>query len=152
MRQILFFGNYNTLMVFNTHTNDWTIGKIPLEPSLMFGSYCSVVRLDNGNILLIGGSFSNDLMEFNPSTFKVTLKTQMERSRTEHSSVHVNGRVYILGGFEKKDNHFLSDCEIYDSFSNKFVSMSPMKSPKCGFSCTSTNQLNQQQNIRGRRI
>jgi len=140
VKQILFFGHYNTLMIYNTQTNDWSMGKLPLEPPIMFGSYSSVAKLDNGSVLLIGGCFSSDLIEFNPSTLKVSLKTHMERPRTEHSSVHVNGRVYIMGGFEKRDNNFLSECEIYEANTNRFLPMAPMSCPKCGFSCASTEQ------------
>lgn len=89
-------------------------------------------------VLLIGGGFSNEIYEFNPQTLKTALKANMDKIRTEHSSVLINSRVYILGGFEKKENAFLSECEIYDCVENKMRSMASMKIPKCGFSCAYT--------------
>lgn len=136
---MLLFGQYNTLLVYNTHTNDWIMGKLPLDSGIMFKSYCSAVRLDSGSVLLIGGGYSNEIYEFSPNSLKVSLRAQMERTRTEHASVLVGGKVYILGGFEKHGNQFLAECEVFDPVTNRLTLIAPMKTPKCGFSCVSTD-------------
>ncbi len=60
----------------------------------------------------------------------------MKNRRTEHSVVNVNDEIYILGGYDKKNNKFLKECEIFNYSTNKFQTISPMLTAKCGFSAT----------------
>lgn len=130
-------------MIYNINSNEWTSQKLNLEPDISFKSYCSAVALDNRMILLIGGGFSNEIYEFNPFNSKITLKANMAKIRTEHSSIKINEKIFIIGGFEKKENTFLSDCEVYDTKLNTITQIESMKIPKCGFSCATTNKLAQ---------
>ena len=63
----------------------------------------------------------------------------MKSKRTEHCSLNINGLIYILGGYDKKETRFLKECEIYDSKNNTFLDMEPMMIAKCGFSATFLN-------------
>lgn len=140
------------IMSYNLQANEWSIGKLNLEPDLLFKSYCSAVRIDTGVVLLIGGGFSNEICEFNPATMRTFLRANMDRIRTEHASVHTAGKVYILGGFDKKENQFLADCECFDVATNRVSPITPMQVGKCGFSSVCTDKCCNQKDIRYRRF
>lgn len=128
------------IMAYNVQTNEWSIGKLNLEPDLLFKSYCSAVRIDSGVVLLIGGGFSNEICEFNSLSMRTFLRANMDRIRTEHASVYTCGKVFILGGFDKKENQFLADCECFDPVTNSVFPIAPMQVAKCGFSSVSTEK------------
>ena len=50
----------------------------------------------------------------------------MEKIRTEHASILIDNKIYILGGYDKKDNQFLKECEIFNIKDNVIENMSSM--------------------------
>ena len=130
---MVFFGLNNYIMIYNIDTDEWEIKKMYMDYDCYFKTYCSAVTINNSKILLIGGGMSDDILEFDPKTFKICCKTKMKNIRTEHACVYLNDRVYIMGGYDKKINKFLTECEIYDPIENKFLPMESMNVAKCGF-------------------
>jgi N-acetylneuraminic acid mutarotase len=102
--------------------------------------FTSAVTIGNEKILLIGGGFSGEIFEFDPKKCTVTLKNSLERIRTEHASVCINDKVYVIGGYDKKENKFLRECEIYNPSTNSLSKMACMQIPKCGFSVAHTQK------------
>jgi hypothetical protein len=104
--------------------------------------FTSAVSISNEKILLIGGGFSGEIFEFDPKKSEVTLRHSLERIRTEHASLALNDKVYVIGGYDKKENKFLRECEIFDPIQNKSLKMASMQIPKCGFSIANTQKFN----------
>lgn len=130
---MVFFGMNNYVMIYNIDNDEWESKKVHMDYDLYFKTYCSAVTVHNNRILLIGGGLSDDILEFDPKTFKIAFKSKMAHIRTEHASVCIDDKVYIMGGYDKKVNKFLSECEVYDPAENKFRPMEPMNVAKCGF-------------------
>lgn len=42
----------------------------------------------------------------------------MNTSRTEHNLLMRDGKVYIMGGYDRLSNAFLNTCEIYEIETN----------------------------------
>lgn len=94
----------------------------------------------HNKVLLIGGGLSNEILEFDPKTFKISHKMKMHSIRTEHACVCIDDRVYIMGGYDKKMKKFLAECEIYDPAENRLYSMESMSMSKCGFAVTHSDK------------
>ena len=102
--------------------------------------FTSAVNVANEKILLIGGGFSGEIFEFDPKKSSVTIKHSLERIRTEHASICLNDKVFVIGGYDKKENKFLRECEIYDPIEKCSFKMASMQIPKCGFSIANTQK------------
>ena len=137
---MVFFGLSNYIMTYNIDTDDWEINKIPMDYDLNFKTYCSAVTISNNKILLIGGGLSDDILEFDPKTSKMSFKRKMQHIRTEHASVCIDDKIYIMGGYDKKINKFLTSCEIYDPIEDKLLPMESMNTAKCGFALAQSNK------------
>lgn len=130
---MVFFGLNNYIMIYNLDTDDWEMKKMYIDYDLYFKTYCSAVTIHNNRILLIGGGLSDDILEFDPKTFKISFRNKMQHIRTEHGCICIEERVYIMGGYDKKVNKFLSECEIYNTGEDRFYPMESMNVAKCGF-------------------
>lgn len=130
---MVFFGLNNCIMIYNTETDEWDTKKVHMAYDLCFKTYCSATTTHTNKILLIGGGLSDDILEFDPKTFKISFKNKMQHIRTEHACICIEDKVYIMGGYDKKINKFLAECEIYDSIENRFIMMESMNIAKCGF-------------------
>ena len=149
---MVFFGLNNYVMIYNIDADDWEIKKLYMDYELYFKTYCSAVTTSSSKILLIGGGMSDEILEFDPKTFRIEFKAKMKHIRTEHASVCIDDRVYIMGGYDKKINKFLTECEIYDLKKSAFVSMQSMNVAKCGFALAHFDRSSNQKNIHGGRL
>jgi N-acetylneuraminic acid mutarotase len=138
---IVFFGSACRILIYNIEKNEWLSHRLnSLDFDSQFKMFTSAVTIANEKILLIGGGFSGEIFEFDPKKFSVTLKQSLDRIRTEHASLCIDNKVYVIGGFDKKENKFLRECEIYDPSTNSIMKMAPMQVPKCGFSVAQTQK------------
>lgn len=130
---MVFFGMNNCVMIYNVDNDEWETKKVHADYELYFKTYCAAVTVHGNRVLLIGGGLSDDILEFDPKSFKVALRTKMQHIRTEHACVCIDDKVYIMGGYDKKINKFLQQCEIYDPAENRLLPMESMNIAKCGF-------------------
>lgn len=137
---IVFFGAACHVLIYNIEKDDWSTRRLNLDYDQQFKMFTSAVAVNNDRVLLIGGGFSGEVFEFDPRTQEVLFRHGLERIRTEHASVCLGGRVYIIGGYDKKENKFLSECEIYDPAGCKGLKMAGMRVPKCGFGLAHTSK------------
>lgn len=132
-RQIVYLGNSNCILVYNIDNDEWEFTKLKTDPHFKFKTYSSAVSMEDGRIFLIGGGLTNEILEFDPKTLKFTKKNSMDTPRSEHACVVANDKIYILGGYNKIDNCFVKECEIYDTRRDIFLEMSDMNTAKCDF-------------------
>ena len=138
-QSIIFFGSENYILVYSIQKNEWDLTRRKLNIDLSFKNYSSAVNVNNSKILLIGGGFSDEILEFDKNDLSLKKKNNMLKKRTEHCTLFINGFIYILGGYDKKETKFLKSCEIFDFDNNKFLLMEDMKIAKCGFSASFLN-------------
>ena len=94
------------------------------------------VVLFDGNVLLIGGEFSNAALNscvmFNPRTFTFNYNvTPMNKCRKYHVGLLLpSGNVFVSGG-KNKDHDTCKSCELYIANENRWVEVSNMTHPRC---------------------
>jgi N-acetylneuraminic acid mutarotase len=65
----------------------------------------------------------------------------MNQMRKEHAAVINSGQfVYVMGGYDGAQNHFLNCCEVYNIQTDQWKYFAPMNISKCAFSATVVNQ------------
>ena len=53
-------------------------------------------------------------------------------ARKEHSCVYLNGKVYVISGYDGK-NKGMAGCEAYDIFREEWKSIKGLNTPRCAF-------------------
>ena len=139
-RQIVYMGNSDCVMVYNIDNDEWEFAKLGLDHTMKFRTYSAAVCTEDGRIFLIGGGLSDEILEFDPKSLKLSLKSRLNIVRSEHACVIVNDKIYILGGYNKVENCFLKQCEIYDINKDQFLPMSDMNTAKCDFASACVNE------------
>jgi hypothetical protein len=59
-------------------------------------------------------------------------KKSMMNARKEHSCVYLNGKVYVISGYDGK-NKGMAGCEAYDIFREEWKAIKGLNTPRCAF-------------------
>ena len=141
------------MLIYNIEKNEWLAHRLSnLDYDLQFKMFTSAVTVASEKILLIGGGFSGEIFEFDPRKSSVMIRHSLDRIRTEHASLCLGDKVFVIGGYDKKENKFLRECEIYDPIERRGLKMASMQIPKCGFSIANTHKSANQQDLHNRRF
>ena len=62
----------------------------------------------------------------------------MVNCRKEHSCVYLNGKVYVISGYDGK-NKGMAGCECYDIFREQWKQTKSLNVPRCAFAATVCN-------------
>ncbi|MBA3052568.1 MAG: T9SS type A sorting domain-containing protein, partial [Candidatus Omnitrophica bacterium] len=138
--------NYNVCNVVEEYDpikNKW-ITKTPI-PAMCESMTSAVV---NGKIYVIGGSlieghYYNDqtgitmVEEYNPVTDRWLQKSPMPSGREWAGSAVVNGKIYIIGGYDR--GKIPPELNIYDPVSDAWSIGSDMPNPRWALACVSVN-------------
>ena len=131
----------STVEKYDPATDTWT--KKADMPTPRWGSSTSAVngkiyaiggyKLDNGN--LVGLS---TVEEYNPTTDTWTKKTDMPTPRATGSASVVNGKIYVVGGYDGKKD--LSTVEVYNPATDTWTRKADMPTARwCCFSAGAVN-------------
>jgi len=71
---------------------------------------------------------------FNPKTNQWRERTEMSAPKADHTASVIDGKIYVIGGYFKKDREFkkLSTIEIYDPATDRWTQASEMPMGKWG--------------------
>jgi N-acetylneuraminic acid mutarotase len=65
-------------------------------------------------------------------------KKPMIFARKEHSCVYLNGKVYVISGYDGK-NKGMAGCEAYDVVSEEWKPIKGLNTPRCAFAAIVSN-------------
>lgn len=127
--------NYNKTPIFlKSRTSEVYLANLDTKEfklldgvNFNFPLYSSKCELPDGSIFVTGGDNIGDTINtcFTYSQNKViTYKRNMNVARKLHSSVYMDGFVYVFGGFDGVD--IKNYCEKYDVKNDLWVNISPM--------------------------
>lgn len=129
---VVFIGEQNTCFLYHVESNEWRLLRLSAEPGLEPSPFCTAHALTD-RLLLFGGGQSAEVLQLEYKTLALTRAGTLAQSRTEHCSVRVDSRVYLLGGYNKETNQFLADCEVFSIKDGASRPVQPMRTAKCGF-------------------
>ena len=129
-----------TVVVYDPATDTWA------KAQSMDCARCSAaISVVNGEIYAIGGLGSPPIQDqsdlylsnvevFNPKTNQWGEKTEMPAPKALHTASVIDGKIYVIGGYFKKDNEFkkLSTIEIYDPTTDRWTQKPDMPIGKWG--------------------
>lgn len=88
--------------------------------------------------MITGGGESRNVLLLNPQKgFKIKALNKMISCRREHSTLYVDGHVYVLGGYDGEQLEMLASCERYSLSSKEWSRISAMNIRKCAFGAAS---------------
>ncbi|QJR80881.1 kelch repeat-containing protein [Alteromonas pelagimontana] len=115
--------------------------------------YFSAVYDDNHSIYLIGGisgtvedaKYESRVEVFNTKTRKVTLAAPLPYPTRINSAVHLNGKIYVVGGshrdWETRKMKRTSLMAVYDIATNQWSLAPPMPTEKATYAVTHDNKI-----------
>ena len=131
-----------TVEVYDPATDTWSTAES------MNGARCSAaIGVVNGEIYAIGGLGSPPIQDqeqpdlylssvevFNPKTNQWQEGTEMSAPKALHTASVIDGKIYVIGGYFKKDREFkkLSTIEIYDPTTDLWIQEPDMPVGKWG--------------------
>jgi N-acetylneuraminic acid mutarotase len=101
----------------------------------------TATRLNNGKVLIAGGSQSPDeqladVELFDPATGAVTAAAPLLVARHDHTATLLSdGRVLVVGGYNAV-NSWIADAEVYDPIANTWTVVSPIYPHGVGHTAT----------------
>jgi len=101
--------------------------KLVNKVNFDFPHYSSKCELPDGSIFVSGGDFNGDTITtcfIYSQNFGVIYKQSMNMPRKLHSSIYMDGYVYVFGGFDGTD--IKNYCEKYDVKNNTWSVIAPM--------------------------
>jgi hypothetical protein len=128
-KNCLFFRhNSSYLFSFNFQNQSWS--QVNLQGNIFFPKFIRSAELPDGSFLLTGGEYNgltiNNTFHFQNGAFKD--RQPMQIARKAHSTIYLNGFVYVFGGFT--DNGIISNCEKFDLNKGTWSAISNMIYPK----------------------
>jgi hypothetical protein len=153
MHAIICIGDTNMVLKYYLEDNYWQAIQIDEKKSNFHGGirYSSLCVIPGQKLFLSGGCMSmteeavNSCYEISSSNISINTKMpSMSYKRYAHCSVFVNGFIYILGGFNHKDDNksspsTLSHCERFDLKTHKWQPIKPMNHARAFFGCANIN-------------
>ncbi len=129
-----------TVVVYDPATDRWT------KVQSMNHARCSAaIDVVNGEIYAIGGFgwsqvegqldvYLSNVEVFNPKTNQWQERTEMITPKALHAASVIDGKIYVIGGYFKKDKEFkkLSTIEIYDPTTDDWIQASDLPIGKWG--------------------
>ena len=122
---IILVGEHKRLLYYDTAMSKWSSSKFSAQSSYQgWLKYTSICSLDSSSFIMTGGcSIQNLEAVRNTYIFSMAQLTQFKSCeplnicRYGHSSICMNGLVYVMGGFDHRDDEMnspntLSSCEI----------------------------------------
>ena len=138
---VLFFGDYNTVVVYRPDIDYWFTAKLEINNtnvtnkfSLLPGLQASLIYHDK--IIFSGGYKSNELWEFTISNKEIKFLKYMNSVREFHGTVVHNGGLFIIGGFDSSNGQHLGSCEYFDYQMKTLTSLPDMITPRAQFGVT----------------
>lgn len=120
--------------IFDYKLETWDI----VSPMIEGRAYHKLVRLNNGNILAIGGygTKSCEIFDTTSKAWYLTDSLNYERSSDGTVSLLGNGDILIAGGFYQAIGvmKYMNSCEIYNIDSSKWIITDSLKIPRGGHS------------------
>ena len=142
------FGEADYCMKYYLNTGQWDVVPYTNEDSRLLGSvrYAAVTVIPGRKIMMTGGcKTSNDeptniVIEIKANNInKVAMLKTMIMKRYGHSSVFINGVLFVIGGYEHIDRQqtsmlsTLKTCEKYDTRKNKWEIIASLNHPRAFF-------------------
>jgi len=123
--------------IFDYLTEKWTL----INPMVKGRAYFKLVRLNNGNVLAIGGygTKSCEIYDTTTNTWSLTDSLNYERSSGNTATLLDDGNVLVAAGFYLSIGIFsgnISSCEIYDVVNSKWVVTDSLKIAREGHTAT----------------
>ena len=139
-KKLCFFGDTNKVMILNVAGETWQVKSI--QPNgCEFLYYSAAVTLPNGDALITGGGSSSNVYQYQLDKNRLIQLKSMNQMRKEHAAVINQGQyVYVMGGYDGAQNHFLNCCEVYNIQTDQWKYFAPMNISKCAFSATIVNK------------
>lgn len=129
-----------TVEVYDPATDTWTTAE-----SMNCARCSAAIGVVNGEIYAIGGLSSSPIQEqsdlylsnvevFNPKTNQWQKGTEMSAPKALHTASVIDGKIYVIGGYFKKDMEFkkLATIEIYDPTTDRWIQEPDMPIGKWG--------------------
>lgn len=130
------FGTQNTVLKFHLGTQRWSQTVIQEPNGYEFKNFASIAALPNGNILITGGTKSNEVYEYTEG--KMIKRCNMLHVRSSHNAVYHNGFVYCIGGYNGSSWH--DKCEKISIETNSPMPIASLNYKRCAFSsCVAGN-------------
>jgi N-acetylneuraminic acid mutarotase len=114
--------------IFDYLTEKWTL----INPMVKGRAYFKLVRLNNGNVLAVGGEYQTKSCEIYDTTAKkwsLTDSLNYQRSSDETVTILDDGNILVTGGYYLSVGKFgpLSSCEIYNPATAKWTITDSLK-------------------------
>ena len=113
-KSIMFFGAGNRILKYSLDRKDWILELIPSTSEYKFRNFSAIVSFPHRiSLLITGGGPSSDVFLFSKeaSSYTMSKKKGMVKSRCWHSVCYLNGEVYVIGGFDGSER--IKHCEQY---------------------------------------
>lgn len=154
MQSIICVGDTNFILKYYLEDNYWQFLQYDDKKTTFNGGlrYSSLATLPNQKLILTGGCHiqsedaTNLCLEINGANISMNTKLKnMHKKRYAHCSIYLNGCVYVMGGFDHKDNNksppsTLKSCEKYIITDNKWVPTASMNHARSFFGCALVNK------------
>lgn len=139
------FSTLNTVEAYDPTANSWTT-----KTSMATARYLATSALVNDKIYVIGGTSStassptiitlNTVESYDPATNSWTPKAAMPTAREGMTSGVVNGKIYVIGGFNENFG-VVNTVEVYDPTTDSWSSGEAMPSARTGLPSGVVNNI-----------
>ena len=123
---IILVGEHKKLLYYDTVRAKWHTSKFSVQSSYQgWLKYTSICKVEQNNIFVMTGGCSIQNLEPVRNTYIFSLNnlnnfksfSPLNICRYGHSSISMNGLIYVMGGFDHRDDEMnspntLSSCEI----------------------------------------